>query len=224
MIDEHLLAEVMNRQRQCVAAIYRQQPEAGDFCENITVRWLYTGSAAAAGEYFYYDFGIADANELDRITASLGGYLNRPDVRAALHVGDAEWRNADETGPVARALAVDFTRPSAPVVAELLGRGKAVTMYNGVRDGSVCNHIGNLRALLRLRWPGAEEFAEAASAPWPSRGRVMGHVRRARHLTYATVMRTGHLVPTVVPEAYAVLLDMVLRREGGDAAVDGVEQ
>ncbi|CAK0847014.1 unnamed protein product [Prorocentrum cordatum] len=83
-------------------------------------------------------------------------------------------------------------------------------LYNGVRDGSVCNHIGNLKALLSLEWSGNVDFAAAPSKPWPSAEHVMGHVRSARNLRFATVMRTGHLVPTVVPESYAQLLDMVL--------------
>merc|ERR1711879_223214 len=99
----------------------------------------------------------------------------------------------------AQALAADFVRPSYLVLEELLELGKQVTLYNGVRDGSVCNHIGNLKALLKLEWAGKEEFSASENVPWPSAATVMGHVRRARNLQFATVMRTGHLVPTVVP-------------------------
>ncbi|CAE8685471.1 unnamed protein product, partial [Polarella glacialis] len=140
------------------------------------------------------------------------GYLNRPDVKEALHVvSSAIWQNADETGPVAKALAPDFTRASAPVIAKLLALEKQVTMYNGVRDGSMCNHIGNLKTLLNLTWAGSEEFSASENKPWPSAHSVMGHVRVARNLRFATVMRTGHLVGMVVPDAYAILLDMVLK-------------
>merc|ERR1712232_860695 len=121
------------------------------------------------------------------------------------------WKNADETGPVAEALKADWIRPSAPIVAKLLEVGKQANFYNGVRDGSVCNHIGNLEALLLMRWPGAHEFASAMNAPWPTHGNVMGHIRSARNLRYATVLRTGHLVPTIVPESFATLLDIVLK-------------
>merc|ERR1712187_911995 len=124
-------------------------------------------------------------------TNSIGHYLNTPDVKTALHVpADVTWVNADEEGPVAEAIASDFTRASAPVVAALLEKGKRVTLYNGVRDGSVCNHIGNLRALLALQWSGRESFAAAENVPWPSVDNVMGHIRRAGNLHYATVLRT----------------------------------
>lgn len=208
IIDEKVLKEEKLREQQCLKAITEESPEAGDLCENQTVRWLYTGPNAAAGELFYYDFGMSNAKELDAITDSMGTYLNSPKVKVALHVGNATWVNADETGPVAEALRADFTIPSATVVEKLLGLGKQVTMYNGVRDGSVCNHIGNLRALLALQWDGTAEFAASLNTPWPSVHSVMGHVRRARNLRFATVMRTGHLVPTVQPEAFATLLAM----------------
>lgn len=220
VIDETLLNEERRREASCLAAIGEQWEKAGDFCENVTVRWLYTGPAAAAGELFYYDFGAADAAMLDDLTVSMGKYLNRADVKLALHAGGSTWMNADETGPVARALAADFTRPSAPVVAALLEMGKNVVLYNGVRDGSVCNHLGNLRALLAMSWSGAAEFAASMNSPWPSKENVLGHIRGARGLRYATVMRTGHLVPAVVPESFATLLDIVLERLPAGVADD----
>jgi len=211
VIDEHLLYEEQQREQKCVAAIASGWAQAGEYCENITVRWLYTGSEAAAGDFFYYDFGMASADEFDVITESIGTYLNRADVKAALHTEGATWVNADEVGPVAEALRKDFGKPSVPVVADLLAQGKRVTLYNGVQDGSVCNHIGNLKALLELTWAGADDFARSESVPWPSVQHVMGHIRGARNLLFATVMRTGHLVPTTAPMAFAALLEMALK-------------
>jgi len=218
IIDENLLKEVELRQEKCLDAIGRKEPKAGDFCENVTVRWLYTGPDAVAGELFYYDFGMKDASELDVISSKMGTYLNHPDVKAALHAGNSTWVNADEVGPVAVALAPDFTIPSYPVIEKLLALGKEVFLYNGVRDGSVCNHIGNLRALLALEWPGKEEFHASRNVPWPSPKTVMGHVRVARNLRFATVMRTGHLVPTVQPEAFAEMLDMAIKAPASPTA------
>lgn len=210
IIDEKLLQEEQKREQHCLQAIKEGSSSAFDFCENQTVRWLYEGPEAAAGEFFYYDFGMSNAHELDLITDKLGAYLNDPAVKAALHVGDATWVNADEVGPVAQALAADGIIPSALVVEKLLAIGLRLLFYNGVQDGSVCNHIGNLRALLALQWTGAGDFAAAPNKPWPAPDQVMGHIRSARNLIFATVLRTGHLVPTVQPDSFAVLWDMVL--------------
>ena len=97
-------------------------------------------------------------------------------------------------------------------------------MYNGVRDLSSCNHIGNLNVLRALEWDGAAEFLAAPNSPWPSAKNVQGHLRTAHCKTrsagagastkcllqYATVLRTGHLVPTVVPEAFKTLLALMI--------------
>jgi hypothetical protein len=94
-------------------------------------------------------------------------------------------------------------------------------MYNGVRDLSSCNHIGNLNVLRALAWDGAAEFLAAPNAPWPSAKNVQGHIRSAGCSTspagenacllqFATVLRTGHLVPTVVPEAFKTLLALMI--------------
>lgn len=71
-----------------------------------------------------------------------GSYLNRADVKAALHAQSSTWQNADETGPVAEALAPDFVVPSITVVEAFLELGKEVLLYNGVRDGSVSSCVG----------------------------------------------------------------------------------
>ena len=81
---------------------------------------------------------------------------------------------------------------------------------DGVRDMSSCNHLGNLAVAKHLKWAGAAGFAAAPNVPWPSAKVVEGHVRTSGLLQFATVLRTGHLVPTVVPKIFAQLLDMFL--------------
>ena len=64
---------------------------------------------------------------------------------------------------------------------------------------------------INLEWAGKEVFKSAPFTPWPSGTQVDGHMRRAGLLEYATVLRTGHLVPTVVPDVFAALLADFLR-------------
>jgi carboxypeptidase C (cathepsin A) len=206
VIDERGVAEMDARQATCLAAIEATPAVAGEVCENATVRWLFSDAPGAAGALFYYDVGLTDAAWFDDLTAAMGKYLNRPDVRAALHAGDASWVQADETGPVADALLRDWTVRSDLVLEQLLERGLKVYLYNGVRDLSSCNHIGNLAVARGLRWSGQDDFAAAPNAPWPSRTQVHAHLRGTGRLQYATLLRTGHLVPTVIPDVFEQLL------------------
>jgi len=213
VIDAATLDEMSRRQDACVADIRAHPATAGEFCENVTVYWLYEREAVA-GKLFYYDVGLADAKFFDDETKAMGAYLNRPDVKAAVHAEGVTWVQADETGPVAAALLPDWTVNSDVVVAELLKLGYAVNMYNGVRDLSSCNHLGNEAVLAALCKPvdsPCADFAYAQSSPWPSADETEGYMRKAGNLTYATVLRTGHLVPTVVPKVYATLLAMLIQ-------------
>ena len=65
-------------------------------------------------------------------------------------MGQRRWRQADEEGPVAEALLEDFeSEQGLRAIEALLEKGYRVVSYNGVRDGSVCNHLGNLLAMPR---------------------------------------------------------------------------
>ena len=54
-------------------------------------------------------------------------------------------------------------------------------------------------------------YDSAPSTPWPSAQTTEGYMRRHGNLSYATVLRTGHLVPTVVPKTFATLLGMLIK-------------
>lgn len=213
LIDENALHGVRRRIGHCLELIASGNlTEAGIFCEDV-VRWTYSSNRTAGG-VFYYDVGMADSDEFDRITDGLGDFLNSEAMRRALHVGNHTWVQADEVGPVADALRWDFVSEQVMGVLEaLLASGSyKVLFYNGVRDGSVCNHLGNLVAVEALAWPGQKGFKEAATTPW-HRGRVVaGYSRSHGQLELVKLVRTGHLVPMVVPE---VTLELVRRTVGG---------
>ena len=90
VISEVTQAKMVTRQNECLAALDATPATAGDLCENVTVRWLYSDQPGAAGELFYYDLGLADASFFDTLTLAMGAYLNREDVVAALHATEAE--------------------------------------------------------------------------------------------------------------------------------------
>jgi hypothetical protein len=78
---------------------------------------------------------------------------------------------------------------------------------------SSCNHLGNEAVLDALCAPSSSPCAgydRTPAVPWPSAKQVDGYLRTHGNLSYATVLRTGHLVPTVVPKVYATLLDMFI--------------
>jgi len=117
VVDEVMLKEVERRQASCLAEVDAHPTTAGDFCENVTVRWLY--SSHGAGELFYYDVGLKDASFFNDLTGAMGRYLNLPEVKAAVHADGATWVQADETGPVADHLLRDWVVDSDATVAQV---------------------------------------------------------------------------------------------------------
>lgn len=217
LIDEAGKAEATQRFARCVDMIkYGDKVQAFSLCEG-TLRWLYQD---LAGGVFQYDVGEPDPHKFDSLTTTMSDYLNKPATRAALHVGEHFWQQHDETGPVADGLAADFVKPSDIVIEKLLGVGYQVVLYNGIRDGSLCNHLGNLEVLLKLRWSGSKEWIEAPQQPWYCDGGLLcGYTRAAKNLKYVIYLRTGHLVPTTVPSAALDMWSHILPSHS--AAADG---
>ena len=114
----------------CLKELAIHPDTAGVYCENVTTHWLF--SDEGVGELFYYDIGLSDATFFDDLTVAMGKYLNRDDVKVALHSEGANWTQSDEKGPVADALVKDWAVPSDPVVESLLD----LTCWHvlGVRD------------------------------------------------------------------------------------------
>merc|ERR1711971_164272 len=153
-----------------------------------------------------------------------GKWLNSNATRNALHVGEHTWVQKDEQGPVAEALISDsVTDQSLFVLADLLETGKyRVVNYNGVRDGSLCNHVGNLKSLNDLQWSGQLRWRETFNRPFRVGGVVAGFVREYERLSFYTLLRTGHLVPTVVPEVALALIEGVVDKKVQNVATAGV--
>mmetsp|Transcript_71885 Transcript_71885/g.158986 ORF Transcript_71885/g.158986 Transcript_71885/m.158986 type:complete len:451 (+) Transcript_71885:65-1417(+) len=212
LIDQQMLGHFQEKFHHCVELIDGQAlAEAERFCED-TVRSLYASNESAGG-IFYYDVGMADGNFLDDLTAAMGRFLNNPSTRAALHVGNHTWGQADESGPVSDALVKDFvTSQGLSILSSLIdaGKGYRVVTYNGVRDGSVCNHVGNALAMDQMKWSGQAAFREVQTKPWRLDGKLVGYEKSYGALTYHTILRTGHLVPTVVPEVALGMLRQVV--------------
>lgn len=86
----------------------------------------------------------------------------------------------------------------------LLDNGLPVLMYNGERDGSACNHIGNMRVAQNLEWKHKDGFNQAKNKNLKmDDGKMVGFIKQYKNFSYLTVVNTGHLVPMFVPEESA---------------------
>ncbi len=100
---------------------------------------------------FVYDVR-ATSPLLGSIIAAMGRYLNRDDVRDALHVERREWRQLDGGDPANRVSnrlwreqIVDL--PAGMLEALLAALPGKVLLYTGNMDGSSCNTLGVARCI-----------------------------------------------------------------------------
>lgn len=202
------LAEAGGHWRRCAAHMEAEDPIAAfEECSQIE-----KVLSAGAANVFLYDtrkFGDLYGAVLAK---ALTDYLNTTGTREALHATHAVWMNGDGTAapnPVVNPLRHHLLS-TLPIgwVSSLLDDGIRVTTYNGVTDGSCCNHLGHFSATKALSWSGRESYLGAQRVQWGSAGAAepSGFVQEGGGLRFVWVMNSGHLVPYDRPE---VALDML---------------
>lgn len=120
--------------------------------------------------------------------------VQTPEVRRALHVGNATW---DRSTIVETHMREDMLQSVAPWLAELLDHYR-VMLYNGQLDIIVAYALTD-SYLSKLKWSGAEEFARAPRRQWVTRGELAGYAKQAGRLTQVLVRDAGHMVPADQP-------------------------
>jgi carboxypeptidase C (cathepsin A) len=138
----------------------------------------------------------------------IGTYLDRPDVRAALHVDPAAPAWAETSKRVGYLL----ERGEQDSVADLyppLFECLPVLIYNGIYDMD-CNFLGTDAWIAGLEWSFRDEFLAASRVPWLVDGTLAGRRRSAQTLTHLLVDGAGHLVPMDQPAVALALLQQFL--------------
>jgi cathepsin A (carboxypeptidase C) len=121
-------------------------------------------------------------------------YVNRPDVRTALHANPVG-KFSLFSDPVGKAYERGGMDSYRNVVAQLLSRGVPVMVITGLNDAKDTNLLGTRAWISRLQWRGAASFRAAPRAQWrEGKGRdVLGYVQRGGGLTTLDVIGAGHL-------------------------------
>lgn len=175
----------------CRAALRKSGADslrAGRICQSIQDK-----IAAWSGRYLA---NIAQTGDIDY--GPIESYLNRPDVRRAIHARrDPTFSLSSD--PIYKQYARGEMRNYAPVVAKLLDRGVHVMVISGLNDGKDTNFLGARRWISKLIWQKGGRFRRAESEKWRVDGSVLGYRRRGGGLTTLNVLNAGHLTPRDQP-------------------------
>ncbi|KAG0300355.1 Cell death protease [Linnemannia gamsii] len=210
------LMPLMNAQQEdCLDAIRRQDLISQNVCEQLVSLILQSKSESTqcVNQYDirlvdqYPECGLNWPYELPLMKA----YLNRPDVKEALHAtaGDTHWDECSRR--VSIALQQDDSPPAIALLPGILEKTR-VMLFSGQQD-LICNHIGTEYLISNMTWQGSQGFQDTQSIGWKVEDKPAGEWKQARNLTYVLIYNSSHMVPYDVP---LVALDMMNRFMGLD--------
>ena len=140
-------------------------------------------------------------------------YLNRQDVRAALHVSSCPHVFAECTDPPYNALLRWEGLGSSEALADVLNRGVNVLVYSGVHD-IICNHIGIEKVLRNLVWNGQHSWSKSGSSAWLIDNKPVGYMTSYGNLHNLRVLNAGHMVPLDQPSVAVEMIAWFVNRKG----------
>lgn len=155
----------------------------------------------------YTDHNSALRTKAEPETIKYKEHISSDAFKMAVHVGLGTQLEAQRL-PMFLSLAQnDFFADISDTVARVLDSNR-VLFYAGQLD-TVFPAVNIDRYLRNLKWSGQQELARSKREPWYSFANAstqLGYVKRTRNLTYALVLRAGHLASFDQP---AALFDLV---------------
>ncbi|XP_031350161.1 venom serine carboxypeptidase-like isoform X1 [Photinus pyralis] len=122
-------------------------------------------------------------------------YIQRADVRRAIHVGNATFHDAVT---VDKHLAEDFIQSVSPWISELLSNYRMM-FYNGQVD-IIVPYPSVTNFLEKLNFSSVDEYKNNDRHFWYVNGDLAGYVKQAGNLTEVLVRKAGHMIPRDQPE------------------------
>lgn len=126
-------------------------------------------------------------------STAIEDWLNKPDVRDALHIPKhlPKWDICSD--PVSQGYSRDFQDMTSTYKSLLKDPNLRILIYNGDTD-MACNFLGDQWFVNNLNIP-----EKSTRKPWYVDGQVAGFAKEFKQLTYTTIKGAGHMVPQWAP-------------------------
>ena len=125
-------------------------------------------------------------------------YLNRGDVRAAIHASNTPQKFVECADLPFNALAHQDGKGALKELVEVLNDEKnvKVLVYNGQFD-IICNHLGNERFLEHLDWKDRNGWLLSNNVPYQYNNQPVGYIKAFGNLGFLLVRNSGHMVSII---------------------------
>lgn len=156
------------------------------------------------------------AQQGDPPTNLLQDYINREDVRAAIHVQP----NQPQVMQLWSEAISDLYQPTvndsyAGTVEELLGKNLLVMVVSGLNDAKDCNFLGTGAWLEQLQGDAADAFKTAPTIQWQAAveqsTQVLGFIQDGGLLSWVKVLNAGHMAVMDQPLLLNLILEKLLK-------------
>ncbi len=216
-----------------------KEAETSNTARNTTKSFLLCEDAAnkmleLAGNPFVYDirkFGDIFAKSWSPL---LEKFLTQEGADKLLNTRGEPWKNGDGAATagnnVSLALQHLYLNDNSHYYERLLNFandpkfGYTFAIYDGVMDGSTCNHIEVYDAALHMKWSAADEWNKAEKKILrlneSDSESVYGYMQAGGGLHFLWMLNSGHLVPTDQPAAAHHMLRMLLGMSKENKAED----
>lgn len=110
-------------------------------------------------------------------------YLNQPRVRQAIHAEHCPHKYVECADNPYNALAHQDGKGVTKELSDILNAGIRILVYAGQYD-LICNHVGTEKALMLLKWNGAEDWIRAQPGIWIMNKNPVGYSKNFKNLNY----------------------------------------
>jgi len=138
--------------------------------------------------------------------SNVATYLDRPEVRAALGVGNRKWSDCNHAVAMEFELAGDWMHDFQTMIPDQLENDIRVLIYAGDQD-YICNWLGNQAWTQALPWSHQGDFNSTKPSNWTANGAAAGTIQSSNGFTFLRVFDAGHMVPRDQPQAALAMLN-----------------
>lgn len=139
-------------------------------------------------------------------------YLNRKDVRQAIHAVDTPHQYKECSDPPYYALSHQDGLGVTQELVHLLNDQVHVLIYSGQYD-IICNHVSTEAAINKLSWIHQDAWLKSQRGIWINNRSPAGYIKEYENLQFITLLNSGHMVPMDLPQISLDMINMFIRNQ-----------
>lgn len=142
-------------------------------------------------------------------------FLNKPEIRKAIHVGDIIYTYVNIT--VNLKMAPDFLSSSKALYEELLESYRVLTYCGNLDQMMPC--VVTSEHYRTWKWSSSDDFIKAVRNPYMFKNRLAGYHKTGGNLTELIIRGAGHMAPMDTPDQTAYFITQWTHNEPLDQPI-----